>query len=161
MTEQESTPQGKHGSTERDSSSSKTKHCQGKTFISFMGRKKNQSEFPQCFFYARKEAKVGEEAWVGKGGAVIACFYSEACLSDVLIFLCVWPHFSVCAFRYADIQTWQIVIRRGQSCESHGGNQVLEILQSLRCCYKAEIGLGGIAECSFVILHNQISTSSG
>lgn len=36
MTEQGSTPQGKHKTTGRDSSSSKTKHCQGRKFISFL-----------------------------------------------------------------------------------------------------------------------------
>ena len=36
MTEQGITPRGKHETAGRDSLSSKTKHCQGKTFISFL-----------------------------------------------------------------------------------------------------------------------------
>lgn len=116
MTEQE-TRQGKHTSAERDSSSSKTKRCQGKTLISFFlfGTINNArftvSQNSHSVFSCL--AKKRREAW-----QCPACILCCLPLQSDTAMISVRLRFCLRAARYAGIQRWQVVIR-GDSGVSH------------------------------------------
>lgn len=128
MTEAGSTPQGKHRSAERDSSSSKTKHCQGKKHLSALWywdhKRFTMSQNPQrCLFFMlgarRKKAK--ERPCSG------LFVFSAACLCDVTRWYpCMSKPFVYMLWGMQVLTGGRAVISWRRSCESHSAYQMLE-----------------------------------
>lgn len=115
MTEQGITPRGKYETAGRDSLSSKTKHCQGRTFISFLVW--DYKRVPNCQFHVRSEDKEAK-----RGLLVFSVCLSMHCGIYVLVSTSL---FTCC--QVAGIQRWQGVIIH----ESYTADQVLEISEHM------------------------------
>ena len=128
MTEAGSVPQGKHRSAERDSSSSKTKHCQGKKHLSalwFWDHKRftMSQNPPRCLFSC-----LELEERRRKRDIVVARLCSRLPgLCDVTRwYLCMSKPFVYMLWGMQALTGGRAVISWRRSCESHSAYQMLE-----------------------------------